>query len=475
MLHNYGVAFITQAREALKNLKKEDVTEVRSFSTPPPAVQTVCECILMMKGSRDISWKAAKGMMSQGNFLSSLMTLDVDAIKLNQQKNVNGHISKAHLTLEKMKAVSAAGFGLLKFVTAVMGYCAVAAEIKPKRDLVARLEKGYAMGKRELDRIRKELTKLEDLLKGLAEKYEEAMSQKRQLSDEAALMQKRLTAADKLIGGLSGELVRWKIELTGLKVSRVNLIGDCLLGSAFLSYSGAFTFEFRHAMVQDDWFKDLTTRSVPTTSPFNLQTLLTNEVEISKWNSEGLPPDELSVQNGVLTTQASNFPLCIDPQQQALNWVLERESANGLKVCTFNDPDFIKHLELAIKYGFPFLFRDVDEYIDPVIDNVLSKNIQGSGNRKVVVLGDKEVDYDSNFRLYLNTKLANPQYSPSVFGQAKIINYTVTLQGLEDQLLSVIIAYERAQLEEQREVYLKMIIIILGCTYCPSTLRVAVQ
>ena len=49
------------------------------------------------------------------------------------------------------------------------------------------------------------------------------------------------------------------------------------------------------------------------------------------------------------------------------------------QVCTFNDPDFLKQLEMAIKYGFPFLFQDVDEYIDPVIDNVLEKNIKGKG------------------------------------------------------------------------------------------------
>ena len=32
---------------------------------------------------------------------------------------------------------------------------------------------------------------------------------------------------------------------------------------------------------------------------------------------------------------------------------------------------------MAIKYGFPFLFKDVDEYIEPVIDNILEKNIKG--------------------------------------------------------------------------------------------------
>lgn len=53
-----------------------------------------------------------------------------------------------------------------------------------------------------------------------------------------------------------------------------------------------------------------------------------------RWGSEGLPPDELSVQNGILTTRGSRFPLCIDPQQQALNWIKKKEEKN-LKVKSF--------------------------------------------------------------------------------------------------------------------------------------------
>lgn len=52
----------------------------------------------------------------------------------------------------------------------------------------------------------------------------------------------------------------------------------------------------------------------------------------------------------------------------------------------------------------------------------------GEEGRAVIVLGDKEVDYDKNFRLYLNTKLSNPKYGPNVFGKAMVINYTVTLK-----------------------------------------------
>lgn len=73
--------------------------------------------------------------------------------------------------------------------------------------------------------------------------------------------------------------------------------------------------------------------------------------------------------------RSSRYPLCIDPQQQALMWIKRREGSN-LKVLSFYDKDYLKQLEMAIIYGLPVLFQDVDDYIDPSIDNVLEKNIQ---------------------------------------------------------------------------------------------------
>lgn len=193
-------------------------------------------------------------------------------------------------------------------------------------------------------------------------------------------------------------LPRWKDDLEGLKQQRIRLLGDCLLSAAFLSYVGAFSWDFRRSMIVDDWQKDIIEKKIPISQPFKLESMLTNDVEISKWTSESLPPDDLSIQNGILTTRATRYPLCIDPQQQAFNWVKKREEKNNLKISTFNNPDFIKQLELAIKFGYPFMFKDVDEYIDPVIDSVLDRNVKGSGNRQTIMLGDKEVDFDPSFK-----------------------------------------------------------------------------
>ena len=60
---------------------------------------------------------------------------------------------------------------------------------------------------------------------------------------------------------------------------------------------------------------------------------------------------------------------------QAVYWIKKREGKQlEGRVKTFNDSDFLKHLEMAIQYGFPFLFENLDEYIDPVIDPVLDKS-----------------------------------------------------------------------------------------------------
>jgi len=107
----------------------------------------------------------------------------------------------------------------------------------------------------------------------------------------------------------------------------------------------------REKMIFNDWKPDLIKRQIPCKEEFKLETFLTNDVEVSRWASEGLPTDELSVQNGILTSSASRWPLCIDPQMQAVSWIKEKEKKNNLLVMTFNTDGFVKRLENAIKFG----------------------------------------------------------------------------------------------------------------------------
>ena len=143
---------------------------------------------------------------------------------------------------------------------------------------------------------------------------------------------------------------------------------------------------------------------------------------------------------------SSRFPLCIDPQQQAVNWIKNKEG-DKLTVKTFNDGDFMKYLEVTIQFGNSFLFENVSEFLDPMIDPILEKNTIREGAALYIQIGDKKVDWDPMFRMYLTTKLANPVYTPEVMGKTMIINYSVTMDGLADQLLNEVVGHERQDLE----------------------------
>lgn len=160
--------------------------------------------------------------------------------------------------------------------------------------------------------------------------------------------------------------------------------------------------------------------------------------DIRKWNTCSLPRDEVSTENAILVTQAGRWPLMIDPQEQANRWIRQMEAPNDLKITKLTDVNFMRILEAAIRLGMPVLLEEIEETLDPALSPVLLKQTFVQSGRLLIRLGDSDVDYDTNFRLYLTTKLANPHYLPEVCIVVTIVNFTVTPSGLEDQLLAYV-------------------------------------
>ena len=74
-----------------------------------------------------------------------------------------------------------------------------------------------------------------------------------------------------------------------------------------------------------------------------------------------------------------------------------------------------------------------------------------AGNRLIIKLGDKEVEFSPDFKFYITTKLSNPHYTPEISTKAAIVNFAVKEQGLEAQLLGIVVRKERPELEEQKD------------------------
>jgi dynein heavy chain, axonemal len=387
-------------------------------------------------------------LLGNGQLLVKLKEFPKDDLTDKQVKKVNKYFGE-DLTLEVMKGVSKAGYGLLTWVVAILKYYDVAKNVAPLREKVKAMEKAQRQTEAELAQLQETLATLSKEIGELNAQYSEASSELDVLQQEAALMTKRLEAASKLIDGLTGERTRWSADVKSLEDQALKLVGDCVLGSSFLSYAGAFTTDYRRDLIYDKFLNDLKTRNIPLSANFTLERLLTTDATVQGWVSKGLPADDHSIQNGMLTTSSSRFPLCIDPQQQAVSWIKRTYAGKNLTVKSLSESDFMKHLELAIQFGNAFLFENIDEELDPMLDPVLEKNIVKEGAAMMIKIGDKMIEWDDNFRLFFTTKLANPHYSPEVMGKTMIINYGVTMDGLANQLLNVVVANERPDLERQ--------------------------
>lgn len=97
------------------------------------------------------------------------------------------------------------------------------------------------------------------------------------------------------------------------------------------------------------------------------------------------------------------------------------------------------------------LIENVFEELDAALDPVLLRKTYKSGGFLYITLGEKSIEYNPRFKLYITTKLRNPHYSPEVFNKVTLISSALTLEALEDQLLGIVVAKERPDLQEKRE------------------------
>uniref|UniRef100_A0A8C4NS28 Dynein, axonemal, heavy chain 1 n=1 Tax=Dicentrarchus labrax TaxID=13489 RepID=A0A8C4NS28_DICLA len=448
------------ALTSLKSLNKNDVTEVRGMQRPPQGVKLVIEALCIMKGIKpkkvpgekpgtkiDDYWEPGKGLLQDpAKFLDSLFKYDKENIPDNVINLVQPYIDNEEFQPASIAKVSKACTSICQWVRAMHVYHFVAKGVEPKRQALEEAQEDLAATQRILDDAKDQLAGVENGIATLQAKYQECLAKKDELDNKYQLCEARLVRADKLIGGLADEKVRWKETVQHLDYMVNNVAGDVLLCAAYVAYLGPFTGKYRAAMA-DEWMQCFKELSVPHTDEPNLINTLGDPVKIRSWQISGLPKDNLSVENGVIAQYSLRWALFIDPQGQANTWIKNMERDNGLETMKLSDRDFLRSLENAIRFGKPCLLENVAEELDPALEPVLLQQTFKQQGSTVLKLGDSVIPYHEGFKMYITTKLPNPHYSPEVSTNVTLINFTL---GLEDQLLGQVVAVERSDLEEAK-------------------------
>ncbi|KAK6637824.1 hypothetical protein RUM44_008246 [Polyplax serrata] len=436
---------IEEARQAVGNIKNESLSEIRSLRAPPDAIRDILEGVLRLMGIHDTSWNNMKTFLAKRGVKEDIRTFDAHQITPESKDAVNILLSERSDSFNPKvaKRASVAAAPLAAWVIANIKYAMVLEKIRP-------LEK-------EQKSLQQNLTDIEDqvgtLSTGLGEVDEKVNDLKNRLNTytrEAAVIeihlskaQDTMASAQELLAKLEDEYERWTCQLEEL-TNAVNLLPrNTLLGSAFLSYLSDSPEDVRRDKLQE-WEKKLGG------TKFSLMEFLASEQDRLKWITEGLSADRMSYENAVVILESWLHPFLIDPTGMAANWLKNHFANKNLEILSQHSPKLQIAVEFAVRFGKALIIEEVDE-VHPILVPLLRKDIICQGPREIIYVGDKPVDYNRDFKLFLVTRNTENRGSPD----ATAISFTVTEQGLSGQLLALAVEQERPELGIRRSDLLK--------------------
>ncbi|KAI8425213.1 hypothetical protein MSG28_007028, partial [Choristoneura fumiferana] len=397
------------AQEALNTLNKNNLTELKAFGSPPDAVVMVTAAVLVLfskrgKIAKDRSWKACKAVMP--------------------------YIKNPEFDPTIIASKSGAAAGLCSWVINICKFYDVFVVVEPKRKALAAANAELQAARDKLSFLTDQIKELEEKLGVLMKAFQEAVNEKMKCQAEA-------------------DATNYTIDLANRLESGITLPGDVLLVSSFISYVGCFMRRYRLQLINDDWVPTLakTNPKIESTEGLDPLSMLTDDAQVACWNNEGLPTDTMSAENATILTNSARWPLMIDPQLQGIKWI-KTKYGDALVVIRLTQRNYIDRIERAVTSGNVVLLENIGETVDAVLDPLLGRVLIRKG--KILKIGDREMDYHPSFRLVIQTKLANPHYQPEMQAQCTLINFTVTKDGLEEQLLGEVVKAERPDLEALR-------------------------
>ena len=232
-----------------------------------------------------------------------------------------------------------------------------------------------------------------------------------------------IATAENLVSKLEGEHRRWSDQVGELDEELKQLPWKSLLAAAFITYLSQSSEDERRSRLAE-WLEHTGLES------FNLRQFLSTESEQLKWKAEGLPSDDVSMENALIILQGELVPFLIDPSQRAAEWPKTHLKDTRLEVINQQDSNFTTALEL------PSEVREDTNHPGGGRSGTspLSSHTERPGEpgtpQFVVQISEKVIDYNEDFHLFLTT--CNPQLDipPDIASVVSKVNFTTTRAGL---------------------------------------------
>ena len=441
---------IAEAKKAIGNIRNETLSEVRSLRMPPEVIRDILEATLVLMGIQDTSWNSMKSFLSKRGVKEEIKSFDARRINPKSRAHVEKLLkTKANsFTKEAAQRASTAAVPLASWVTANVKYSYVLEKIKPLEQEQKGLQDNLRKAENQLSDLTQGLDEVDQKVAVLKEKLNQFTKEAAEVEISLSKTKETISAADQLVAGLEGEYTRWKKEVESMGKNLDKIPSLALISAAFLTYLADKPEDVRKSS-SEKWCSKLGI------STFDLKHFLSSEQEMLQWKANGLPSDDLSLENAIAIMKSASKPFIIDPSAQATEWLKKHyEKEGNVEITNINDDRFFLNLELSIRFGKTLIVQDV-ETIEPVLVPILREQVVGQGPYKSVQVGDKLVDYNPKFQLFLICRNSKPNISYNMQALVCVINFTTTRAGLKGQLLAKALKNEKPELEVRKSELLK--------------------
>ncbi len=445
---------LDNATKELDTINPADISKIRTYPRPPKMVITIMQAVLIILGNdrKDLKldWNAAKAELIQGEgFIVHLKKVDYMSLSEQTIKALRGYT--INFDPSEVKQVDRASVSLANWCVAIQKCYEAYQKVAPQQEKLRLIEKDYDEKAEEVRIMEEALNIVKKKLRQLEEEHRKLSEEARVLTEKKNTISFQLTNAEKLISLLGSEGERWTQSIAKLKEEEKEIVGNIFLSAASISYIGPFTMKYRTQLLEL-WKSLCQKEKLNFSGDYSIIRTLGNPMEMKQWNLQGLPMDNISMENGILATKTRRWPLMIDPEGQANKWIKNLEKANELTIVkmTTEGNECNKMMDRCVQRGKPLLLEDVGQKFDSSLYTILGRKTFKSEVEERINFGDKDIPYDPHFRLYLTTKQANPHYMPEICIMLSIINFAVTFDALEEQLLVEVITKEMPEMEKER-------------------------
>ncbi|GMH41196.1 hypothetical protein BSKO_09106 [Bryopsis sp. KO-2023] len=252
---------LRKALKELRRINKKDIAELKSLKNPPSGVKLVMRCICIMmertpseaKEGRKMNeekevkvwWDESIKLMSDFHFLDSMLEFDKNSMSMTMIDQLRRFTQMSEFSPKAMTKVSKAAGSMCRWVLAMDLYHKTQTVMEPKRQALALAQAELERSEQELKAAREKLDAILGSVKDLRLQYQNAIDKTAQLHSESEEGIRKAAKAQKVLSALMKESGRWE-ERAGYFESKINnVLGDVLISSAHVAYSGALSFKSR--------------------------------------------------------------------------------------------------------------------------------------------------------------------------------------------------------------------------------------